>query len=119
MALKFYFYGTVAFTGPNTQQANGKRNSAGQRLDNRATQAGFTPDVYSAMDAWFPDLAAQFGPWPAGRQNITFEGAPALRFSYSTMDPVIAEAAMNDVVAWDVFQQSNSSWGTAAVTVPD
>jgi hypothetical protein len=106
MATKFYFYGEVAFN------ATQKRTAAGRRLDNLAGRTGFVTEVW-------PDLITWYGSWPAGWVAVTVEGRPALRFCYSTMDPALAEEAFNEVAAaWDVFQDSNSSWGTAAVTVP-
>jgi hypothetical protein len=116
MALKFYFYGTVTFSGSNQQQATGKRNAAGSRLDNRASRAGFVAEAWPDLNVWFPDVA----PWPAGRLNVTIDGQPGLRFCYSTSSQTIADEAFNEVAAvWDVFQDSNSNWGTAAITVPD
>lgn len=105
MALKYFFYGEVTFT--STQ----KRNAAGRRLDNRASSAGFTAEVWQA-------LLDAYGSWPAGRGDITKGGMSGLRFCYSSTDQAAVDSAFNDIAAaWDVFQDSDSWWSYAAMPI--
>lgn len=110
MALRYYIYGEVGFT------TNAKRNAAGRRLDNRAGQAGFSPEVWAA-------LLDAYGTWPAGRADVILtddNGAPVpgLRFCYATDDQATANAAQEDVAAaWDVADGMPSFWAYATAVM--
>lgn len=108
--LKWYVYGEVYFTG------TGVRNGARNRLNNFASRQGFVAEAWQL-------LIDTFGTWPAG--NITITGlddngnsVPGLRFCYATTDPAQAEEVFADIAsAWTVFQDTNSWWAYATVTV--
>lgn len=95
--MRYYFYGEVSFASA------AKRNAAGRRIDQRAGQAGLTPET-------FQGLLDLFGSWPAGRADATVDGLPGLRFSYVTTDGALALSVVEDVAAaWDVFE-NGSAW---------
>jgi hypothetical protein len=105
---KWYIYGTVYFT------TNQRRTSAGRRLDGYVTNNGWV------AEAWF-----ELGPtWPAGRADVTGTAdngstVPGLRFCYYTLEEAQARAAMADITQnWARYEDTNSTWGYEAVTVP-
>lgn len=100
--MPYAVYGVAVFS--NTQ----RRTAASRRLDTRADGAGFTPQRWADLDAWFP---LPEGPWPAGWDNVTTSGQVGLRFCYSTPDQAVADAVVNDLLAnWNMAEGTWAGW---------